>query len=676
MHLTPEQIDRLIESLHDFHGEYGALDALLVEEREKRLLGNYRGFLEHFLTERDDASEAARQLAEDYFEQGASFALLMASFNHLKEEVIRLVAANMPDPIEHYREIDRIFERAKRETARYYLINEVETPHHLPEAVVRDRILIKTYLEWVERIRQGIQQNLELFPLETADESPFARVLRYPESLLICLDLKLCDQIQEQHRLIFQQAGILYAMLSANRYEQAYLAYNELMKKVAQLLNLLTVLYLEGQTNRIGRFFSFLQASLYLPGRKFLCIVNLRKLDTINKLYGNEVGDRALAHVDRLLHAEFEQHQEWMFYTKGIAGDFYVMGYNAEPEALGGVLENVRKNLCCGKLEDLPVDIDILYHGIELTDFSELTTENIHLVVQYLTEEARKVSEHIGTRDEHVQAMVDWLKARYRKSLDLRAKLTEEFTDIFIQPLVSLDQRREILAFEILGRFRENDGFISAGLFIDDIISMGLTPEFDRLVLKATARQAAMLTHITPRLFINVSAASLASQDYLDLLIETLNGPLRDFEVVLELTEQVLLEHRGLVHELHRKYDLVFAVDDFGTGYSTLQTVVELALEGSVRYLKLDGSLTRNIGTSLASEHIMLITRQMAQRLGLETVVEFIETIEQAEKLESLEMDFGQGYLLGVPDPVPVWRGKINYLKSKHAGEQAGGFAL
>jgi len=44
--------------------------------------------------------------------------------------------------------------------------------------------------------------------------------------------------------------------------------------------------------------------------------------------------------------------------------------------------------------------------------------------------------------------MFDWIRARYRRTLNLREKLTEDATDIFIQPLVNLTRREEIHAFE------------------------------------------------------------------------------------------------------------------------------------------------------------------------------------------------------------------------------------
>lgn len=145
--------------------------------------------------------------------------------------------------------------------------------------------------------------------------------------------------------------------------------------------------------------------------------------------------------------------------------------------------------------------------------------------------------------------------------------------------------------------------------------------------------------------------------------------------MVLELTEQLLLESSELVLELHRQHGLVFAIDDFGTGFSSLQTVIELALEGGVRYLKLDGSLIRNAAEHPASERIMRISQQMAGELQLETVAEMIETLQERDLVRDIGIDLGQGYLIGVPDPVGVWRGKLAYLEAVHGRDPTIGFA-
>ncbi len=672
--LTEEQVDFLIQSLDAYHREYGAEGLFRESGRVESLLEGFRHFLEHFLDGGESCREHVGRLANDYFEARIPFVLLMGAFNRLKEQLIRVVASNMDDPLRHFTRIDHLFERAKRETAHAYLRLEADVPLDLPALLVRDKLLIRHAVTWLESVRRAVGGDLNDFPLETPEQSAFVEALRYPESMMICLDLKLCDQINEQHRVILQEGSLLYAMLGAQRYEQAYIAYQELQKKVLALINLLSVLYFEGETNRVNRFFSFLQAALFLPGRKFLCVMNLRNLGRINKLYGNAQGDRGLAFVEQALRREFENNRSWMLYTQGIAGDFYLFGHSIEPGHLVAVCDRMAQEIRAEN--DLPFDIEIQQHGIELTGLKELTSEDMRLVVQYLSENLVRGRTEIEADSDAAKSMVEWLRERYQRSLDLHARVEDDSVEIFVQPLVALDDSRALHAFEVLGRFREGEGFVSASMFIEDLSAMDLAHRFDLRVLQRIVEQADLLSQITSRLFVNVYATSLETSEYIDALIAAVEGPLRDFDVVVELTEHVLLERRELITQLHREHGLCFAIDDFGTGYSTLQLVIELAMEGSIRYLKLDGSLTRKVTTHPASERIMHITHQMAAELGLKTVVEVIEHPSQLEKLQGLGMDIGQGYLLGVPDTARVWLGKFNYLEARAGSNASSPFTL
>ncbi|WP_148307657.1 hypothetical protein [endosymbiont of unidentified scaly snail isolate Monju] len=462
MHLTPDQVETLLQQLHLFHVEYGALDTLLDTRREQLLLDGFRRFLETFLERPAEEQEIVERLAHDYFDEDIPFVLLMGAFNRIKSELIQLVTSNMQRPVEHYLETDRLFEQAKRATAQQYLVLEAQRPQRLPQSLVREKLLIRIYLDWLQQLREAVVGDLSGFPLESLAESRFTEALRYPESMMICLDLKLCDQINEQHRVILQQASILHAMLSGGRYEQAYVAYQDLLAKVSELLNLLSILYFESETNRIGRFFGFLQAALYLPGRKFLCVLNLSHLSRINKLYGAEAGGRALARVETVLREEFENNYSWLLFTRGIAGDFYIVGHDIDAAELDALCARVEQCLE-GTCDDLPFPIEVAYHGIELTELNELTTEDLHLVVEYLTEQAGLGRREIAVDREDKRHLLDWLGKRYRRSIDLRTRLVPEHTDIFIQPLVTLDDTRCLHAFEVLGRFREGGaGGISA----------------------------------------------------------------------------------------------------------------------------------------------------------------------------------------------------------------------
>ncbi len=664
--LSPAETDALIDGLDGFHRSYGDLSGQLDPHDSQRLQQAHRHFLQQLM---EQAPDSGRSLAAEYLELGLPFHLLMGSFNHIKSELMRLQSQRPDgdqDPFRLYARINRLLDDARQQAARCFLEHEAGQGEPLSNAQMQNKLLIRLYRDWLARVNSALLGDLEQFPLTPANQSRFVEALQYPESLLICLDLKTCDHILEQHRLIRQKAGILYAMLAAERHDTAYLAYRETREMVSELISLLGVLYFESQTNRIQSFFNFAQASLYLPGEKHFCVANLRRLNHINQMYGVENGDRSLQLLEDCLNELMQKHQSWMVFTRGIAGDYYIHCLRSNREQVLALMQEIET--CLGQLASeraLPFPIELMISGVRLTDLNELTTENMHHIVDYLSRNGGGRHMQLRESPQDLEEMMEWMRQRYRQSIDLGNKLSEGNVEIFVQPLVTLDDQQEIHAFEVLGRFREENGYISAGLFIDDIIRLGLAERFDRLVLDCLVRQNADLRQLTRRLFLNVSALTLEDAGYIEALNAAITGPLADFEIVLELTEQILLENLELVFRLHQQHGLNFAIDDFGTGFSSLQTVIELALKGGIQYLKIDGSLTQQLGDNPASEQIIRITQQMARELDLKTVVEYIETLEQMDTLEGIDIDFGQGYLLGIPDPVKVWLGKLAYLQSK-----------
>ncbi|BCX88474.1 hypothetical protein MIN45_P0843 [Methylomarinovum tepidoasis] len=668
--VAASHLQAILESLTRFQRDYGGLIEQLESTQRERLHTIQETFLKHLLNGVRVDGDA---LARVFLDLALPFDLLLGSLNHLKAEVLRYetVAGRQvehDEALQAFGAINQIFSLARNQAAEVYLRVEVRRPLLLEKAQMRSKMLIRLCFDWLAQINDAILNDLTAFPLTPAKDSPFAKALYYPESLLICLDMKVCDQLQERHRLLLQNAAILYAMLTDRRFEAAYLLYREIRRQLAELLDLLGVLYFESQTNRVQTFFKFLQGLLFLPRAKYLGVINLKELTRINQVYGIEAGDRCITLLEQCLNQVFERHAAWMVFTRGIAGDFYLACYGADGRQVGALLAEIEDCLKqCS--EALPYQVSLRSVAIRFDELKEMTTENMHLVIRYLSQLARRHHNQVLESFQDQSAMWDWVRAQYRQTLDIRSRLQASELEIFVQPLMSLETWGELHAFEVLGRFREGDGYLSAGLFIDTLVEMGLVQTFDHLVLQRIIAQRETLAQLTRRLFINVSAASLEDESYLKALKAALQGPLAGFEVVLELTEQVLLENLELICCLHHRYDMIFASDDFGSGYSSLQTVIELALGGGLRYLKIDGSLIRQLGENPASERIVRIVHQMAQELELKTVAEYVETQTQLDSLRQVAVDFGQGYLLGVPDRVEVWLSKRAYLQSRSQTE-------
>ncbi len=127
--------------------------------------------------------------------------------------------------------------------------------------------------------------------------------------------------------------------------------------------------------------------------------------------------------------------------------------------------------------------------------------------------------------------------------------------------------------------------------------------------------------------------------------------------ITLEITESVPLKYFAQCHSVLaeiRNKGLQLAIDDFGAGFSNLRYILDLEPD----VVKLDRELV--MGLKPGTRHYRLIESivDLCHRMGAKVIAEGIEVVEELRAVRELNVDFGQGYLLGRPaNPPPdfVW---------------------
>ena len=87
------------------------------------------------------------------------------------------------------------------------------------------------------------------------------------------------------------------------------------------------------------------------------------------------------------------------------------------------------------------------------------------------------------------------------------------------------------------------------------------------------------------------------------------------------------------------------AIDDFGTGYSNFEYLLKLKAD----YIKIDGSLIKNIDTHKETELVVSIIVEFAKKMGMKTIAEFVENESILNKVKELGIDYSQGYHFSPP---------------------------
>lgn len=237
---------------------------------------------------------------------------------------------------------------------------------------------------------------------------------------------------------------------------------------------------------------------------------------------------------------------------------------------------------------------------------------------------------------------------------DLRKAVQHGEMSLQYQPLINLATQR-LIGFEALARWTHpQKGPIAPAVFIPVAEETGIIVPLGAWVLReAISRMADWQRHNQQArslmISINTSAAQLAQPGF----VENVHQVLKDSGLApgclkLEITESAIIQHPDIASERMerlRELGVEFLVDDFGTGYSSLGYLARLPIDA----LKIDRCFISGPDPTNTSREIVRCVVAVAQSLGIQTIAEGIEDIQQAKWLEEMNCTHGQGYLYSKP---------------------------
>ena len=195
-------------------------------------------------------------------------------------------------------------------------------------------------------------------------------------------------------------------------------------------------------------------------------------------------------------------------------------------------------------------------------------------------------------------------------------------------------------------------GYLPPSAFIDILEKNGAIVRLDRYVWelaclklkewKSEGREDMYLSvNISPKDFYFVDI-----YDTFTSLVETYGiDPKRLHLEITETSVMTDVEQRIKIIERLQAYGFIVEMDDFGSGYSSLNMLKEI----HVNVLKVDMVFLRKTTEVERSRKILRTIISLAQELGMETIVEGVETSDQLEFLKSISCDIFQGYYFAKP---------------------------
>jgi len=231
----------------------------------------------------------------------------------------------------------------------------------------------------------------------------------------------------------------------------------------------------------------------------------------------------------------------------------------------------------------------------------------------------------------------------------LRAVEIEDAFYLEYQPIVDPDGRP--LGFEALARWCDPVlGEVRPDVFIRAAEQAGIIGKIT-VPLFRSALRAAKTWPEELRLSFNLSAFDVCSQNTMEMILREIDAcGISPHRLMFEITESAIMQDFARAVEaltLLRAKGAAVALDDFGTGYSSLSYMRHLPIDR----IKVDRSFILDLEKDASARHIMRTIAAMCQNLGLQCIVEGVETEAQLQFLATAGCDGYQGYLFAKPMP-------------------------
>jgi len=244
-------------------------------------------------------------------------------------------------------------------------------------------------------------------------------------------------------------------------------------------------------------------------------------------------------------------------------------------------------------------------------------------------------------------------KVNIRVTDEIVTALNERRIVMAFEPVVDA-RSRDAAFYECLIRMEQDDGRV---LLAPDIVPvaerLGLIRLVDHRVLELVVAELAASPGA--QLSLNISPDTTMDPDWwgsIESLMRAHPGVAE--RLIVEITETVAIQDiddlRGFVTRL-KNFGSRIAIDDFGAGYTSFRNLRKLGVD----IVKIDGAFVQNIARSADDRAFVQTLIDLARRLGIKTVAEWVQDEESAVMLRDWGCDYIQGRLIGLASSQRPW---------------------
>lgn len=419
------------------------------------------------------------------------------------------------------------------------------------------------------------------------------------------------------------------------------------MNKLMESQMMLDLMEKDKLTGLYSKEFFFKRVEDYVaqhPEEKlFLWTSDVQGLKLINEKYGVSVGDEVLK----------------ILADSGVLIHGYLFGGRIEGDKFSALMrdadvdkEGMEKVLFEEITRKLPVPNVILNHGVYyIRRNTTLSAQGMYdrslLALQSVK---NKFGVRVGIYDDKLK---DDLMLSRQLAEDAGQCLQNRDFKVYYQPKMDAEGKNVSGAEALVRWIHPTLGFLSPGVFIPLFEQSGFITSLDYYIWEESCKAMKEWKErgLEPiQVSVNVSRRDFEVPDLADVITKLVDRyGIHHSQFQIEITESSYSDNmeriQETIRELHNR-GFSIALDDFGTGYSSMTALSNLDLD----VMKLDMSMIRN-DVPGTEKNVLEFSMQLAKMMRLKTVAEGVETETEVKRIQSLGVDYMQGYYYSKPVP-------------------------
>ena len=375
-----------------------------------------------------------------------------------------------------------------------------------------------------------------------------------------------------------------------------------------------------------------------------IAMININSFRDINNFYGFEAGDLVLKKFSQILLDKISTNINLDLYR--VANDVFAICTKNKDN-----LKEIR-DICTNIIEHFSLNPILINNnsfylsisiGVARNCKDSAVQNNLLSKAEYALRIAKKRDISILFLDENIE-LYNKLKENKKLIEELKNALISNNLLIYGQKLINNISKKE--KYEILMRVKLEDGSILTPYsFLKEAKKAKLYLGMTRMLVKKACEY---FKGKDIEFNLNLTLEDIKDQYTMDFIVHTIEKTNTAKQITFEIVESEGIESFTEVSNFIKKAKKLgckIAIDDFGTGYSNFEYIIKL----DVDYIKIDGSLIKNIN----SDNNLYLTVQtivgFAKALKIKTVAEFVHNEDVLNCVQILDIDYSQGFFIDEP---------------------------